>query len=124
MKKGGTILLLCLTIAFVGFVAGMLVGRNIQAKNVTIELATRSTTAYTLGGSNVASANANGLININTASESILDTLPGIGSVLASRIVAYRQENGPFHKTTDLALVEGIGTEKLLAILDLITVED
>ena len=124
MKKGGTILLLCLTIAFIGFVAGMLVGRNIQAKNVTIELATQATTAYTQAGLNGASVNADGLININTASESILDTLPGIGSVLASRIVAYRQEHGPFRKTTDLALVEGIGTEKLLSILDLITVED
>ena len=64
------------------------------------------------------------MININTASENILDTLPGIGPVLARRIVEYREEHGPFENTTDLTLVEGIGAEKLIAILDLITVED
>ena len=123
MKKGGTILLLCLTTTFVAFVIGMLVGRNIQSAPVSIELATHPTSAkeQTTNGIIV---NAKGLININTASEGILDTLPGIGPVLARRIVEYREEHGPFRDITDLTLVEGIGPEKIITILDLITVED
>ena len=124
MKKGGTFLLIGLTLAFTGFLAGMLVGRNIQSKPVSIELATQPAITQSITDPATSAINSSGLININTASESILDTLPGIGKVLAARIVAYRQENGPFEKTTDLSLVEGIGQEKLLAILDLITVED
>lgn len=123
MKKGGTILLLGLTIAFIGFIIGMLVGRNIHKEPVTIQLTTESTnhTVVTLDSGSTVPAER---ININTASEKVLDTLPGIGPVLASRIVEYRQEHGPFQQTTDLSCVEGIGPEKLLAILDLITVED
>jgi competence protein ComEA len=124
MKKGGTFLLIGLTLAFAGFLAGMLVGRNIQSQPVSIELATKHTSMQSQSDTTDLVINSSGLININTASESILDTLPGIGKVLAGRIVEYRQEHGPFEKTTDLSLVEGIGHEKLLAILDLITVED
>lgn len=123
MKKGGTFLLVGLTIAFLGFVIGMLVGRNIQSQAISIQLSTHATLVETQSASVPNVVNASGLININTASEAILDTLPGIGTVLAGRIVEYRQEHGPFEKTTDLSSVEGIGPEKLLAILDLITVE-
>lgn len=49
-----------------------------------------------------------GLININTASVEELNELPGIGEVLAMRIVAYREANGPFQTVDDLDDVEGI----------------
>ena len=121
MKKGGTFLLLGLTIAFLGFIVGMLVGRSIHREPVTIQLTTESTAFMTVDDNSTAPAER---ININTASEEVLDTLPGIGPVIAKRIVKYRKEQGPFQKTTDLSYVEGIGPEKLLAILDFITVED
>ncbi len=70
------------------------------------------------------SASKSGLININTASSILLDTLPGIGPVLAERIIAYRNANGPFSSIEDLGNVEGIGSKTLLEILNLITVED
>lgn len=124
MKKGGTFLLLGLTIAFVGFVIGMLVGRHIQREPVTIQLATEASTQYILETNGSDASTPAQRININTASEKMLDTLPGIGPVLAKRIVEYRQANGPFARTTDLAAVEGIGSEKLLALLDFVTVED
>lgn len=49
-----------------------------------------------------------GLININSASAAELKELPGIGDVLAERIVAYRESNGPFQTTDQLGNVEGI----------------
>lgn len=53
-------------------------------------------------------------IDLNSADESMLDTLPRIGPALAARIVAWRDENGPFRAVDDLLAVPGIG-EKLLA---------
>ena len=62
-------------------------------------------------------------VNINTATEAELDTLPGIGEELARRIVAYREENGPFAATEDLINVKGIGEAKLADLDGWITVD-
>jgi competence protein ComEA len=48
--------------------------------------------------------------------------LPGVGPVLAERIVAYRDANGPFQAVEDLLEVPGIGEAKLAAMRDLVTV--
>jgi competence protein ComEA len=53
-----------------------------------------------------------GPININRATAKELDALPGIGPVLAARIVAYRKTNGPFSTIEDLQKVSGIGGAK------------
>lgn len=62
-------------------------------------------------------------ININTADETQLQSLPGIGQVRAAAIVAEREENGPFRIPEDLIRVSGIGQGTLEEILDFITVE-
>lgn len=62
------------------------------------------------------------LVNINLASQSQLEELPEIGQVIAQRIIAYREANGPFLKIEDIQDVEGIGTATFEMIKELITV--
>jgi competence protein ComEA len=59
-----------------------------------------------------AKAKATGPIALNRASASELESLDGIGPVLAARIIAYRNQNGPFLAIDDLMKVSGIGTVK------------
>jgi competence protein ComEA len=55
-------------------------------------------------------------LDINSISEAELDKVPGIGPVLAERIVRYRQNNGGHMSTPELLLVEGIGEKKYIAL--------
>ena len=57
-----------------------------------------------------------GPINVNTATASELEALPGIGPALAERIVSHREANGPFKSLDDLTDVPGIGKAKLEAL--------
>lgn len=50
-------------------------------------------------------------LDLNRASASDLEAVPGIGPVLATRIVEYRQTHGPFGKLEDLVEINGIGPE-------------
>lgn len=65
---------------------------------------------------------SSGLININSASATELETLSGIGEVLAATIVEYREQNGPFASVDDLMDVSGIGPATLEEIRDQVTV--
>lgn len=63
-------------------------------------------------------------LNINVASAQELEGLPGIGPVLAGRIVAFREARGPFRSVEDLLQVSGIGPKILDQIRALVTVGD
>ena len=64
----------------------------------------------------------NGLVNINTATSILLETLPGIGPSTAKSIIDYREENGSFSSIEDLILVPGIGEITLDEIKDFIKI--
>lgn len=64
-----------------------------------------------------------GPVNINTATQAQLEALPHIGPALASRIIAYRTEHGPFARIEDIQQVPGIGPSIFGEIKDLITVQ-
>lgn len=61
---------------------------------------------------------ADGRVHINTATAAELEQLPGVGPVLATRIAAFRDENGPFAAVEDLLDVSGIGEGKLETLRD------
>jgi competence protein ComEA len=61
-------------------------------------------------------------INLNTATEAQLASLPGIGAKAAQRILEFRQKNGGFKKIEDLMNVKGIGEKNFLKLKPYITV--
>jgi competence protein ComEA len=63
-----------------------------------------------------------GLLDLNTASASDLDNLPGIGQSFAERIIEYRATNGPFTSVEDLQKVKGIGAALFAKIAPLVSV--
>ena len=126
MKKPRLSILIAVTLLFAVFTLGFFLGRNGSHGSVELsvpaamqtlppqttcpEPTTPETVAVTFP------------IDINRADAEQLTALPGIGKVLAGRIVAYREENGSFLSTQELQNVEGIGEKRLDAILELITV--
>jgi competence protein ComEA len=72
--------------------------------------------------SDTGTAGGTTLININTASETDLEALPGVGPVTAAAIIDYRTQNGPFSAVDDLIDVSGIGPSTLEQIRPFATV--
>jgi competence ComEA-like helix-hairpin-helix protein len=62
-------------------------------------------------------------ININTAPVGELEQLPGVGKVLAERIVTHREQYGPFRRAEHLMMVRGFSDSKFRKLRDLVTVE-
>ena len=117
MKNGHVRLLIVLTCIFIGVVAGLLITRMQAPTPVHIQ----TIPAVPSSADKFTGTGAPAIVNINTADSDQLRTLPGIGSVLADRIIAYRRENGNFSSIGELLLVPGIGEKKLEPIWDLLT---
>jgi len=63
-------------------------------------------------------------LDINAAGSRELESLPGIGPVLARRIVEFRDKNPPFRRVEEILIVRGIGRRKFEALRDRIRVAD
>jgi competence protein ComEA len=69
-----------------------------------------------------ASAAPSAPVNLNTATQAQLESLPGIGAATAKRIVDYRQKSGGFKKIEELMNVKGIGEKSFLKLKPHVTV--
>jgi competence protein ComEA len=94
----------------------------VDGEQIRVPAHGETTAAAVEGGVGGAPTPAPGKLNLNTADESALDTLPGVGPVLAGRIVQWRSENGRFTSVDELAEVTGIGDHVLEGLRELVTV--
>lgn len=132
MKKPVNVLVV-LTCVFAAFLGGFHIGRRMNRSPVHIYQAVPAAeaadgteedgTAETELPTEETGPAVAWPLNINTATVAELDLLPGIGPVLAQRVVDYRDAHGGFRAVEELLKVSGIGDAKLTEILDLITVE-
>lgn len=98
-------------------VVGSSPGPGGVASGVT-EAGGNTDTAANSGGS----APSGGLVNLNTADAAALDTLPGVGPVMAQNILAWRETNGRFTSVEQLQEISGIGPSRFAQISALVTV--
>ena len=126
MKKPRLSILVAVTLLFAVFTLGFFLGRNGSHGRVEMSvpaaMQTRPPQTTLPEPTTPETVAVTFPIDINRADAEQLTALPGVGEVLANRIVAYREENGSFLSTQELQNVEGIGEKRLDAILDLITV--
>lgn len=124
MKNKLLAVLPVLTALFVGLTLGLYLGRNPTGSSVTVSIPERQTATVSPADNQQQSSEQHDTlsVNINTADASELAQLPGIGEVLARRIIEYRRIHGDFMAPEQLTNVEGIGQGKLEAILEQITI--
>ena len=106
MKKYPWILL-GITGMFLCILLGIFIGRNLRTSYIPLRNENNQS-ASTNGSQN----QADGRIDINTASAEQLQLIPGIGEVLAQRIIDYRTEHTAFTSVEELMEISGIGQAK------------
>lgn len=97
-------------------------GENVNEINDNTNIYVSRDESVTKNSENIESNSNTDKININTATQKELETLPGIGEATALKIINYRNKNGKFSCIEDIKKVSGIGDSKYSKIKDLIKV--
>jgi competence ComEA-like helix-hairpin-helix protein len=120
VQERGLILVVAIGLAVTGIV---LFVQNIRSTSLALPEAIDITGVRVLVPTFLAPDEVDERINLNTASVEELIELPGIGEVLAGRIVSYREVHGPFLSLSELKEINGIGDVLVERIRDLVTLE-
>jgi comEA protein len=94
--------------------------QTVEPANTTTEAVRTGHSRKSTSGS---SKTAGGMVNINTATASALETLPGVGKTTAEKIIAWRTEHGRFSRAEDIMKVPSIGEKKFEKMKHRITIE-
>lgn len=125
MRKPTLSPLIILTLLFAVFTTGFLAGRMTSRTAITVNVPVSMLTEPTQVPESRPAADSVKVafpIDINRADKDALMELPGIGEVLAERIIVYRNTHGSFTAVEELLQVKGLGKNKLEEIWDLITI--
>ena len=101
---------------------GVAEGADPASVNLAARLVDGSQVVVPAEGEPAVGESADRLVRVNHADASELEALPGVGPVLAERIVGHREANGPFAVVEDLLGVPGIGEAKLASLRDFVAV--
>ena len=126
MRKQNLSVLLVITLLFCTFTLGFFLGRNQKHDAITVCVSRELTTKPSMEPETIPPVTEEAFvisfpIFINQAGKEEIMALPGIGEVLAERIIAFRDEHGGFSSPEELLNVEGLGKKRLEEIIDLIT---
>jgi competence protein ComEA len=94
----------------------------VDGEQIRIGLPAAPATRAPVPGTTAGSSPVAGLIDINTAPAEVLEQIPGVGPVIAQRIVAYRDQNGGFRTVEQLTEVSGIGEATFAQMQPMVTV--
>jgi competence protein ComEA len=126
-KEKAVVIFLCVSFligAGITFIRHKINSRNLEA--ITIDKTENDITTLSIDSVNNQepdSVDKIMVININTASNKELEALPGIGPVIAQRIIDYRKSSNGFKSKEELLKVSGIGPKKFSAIKDKIIIK-
>lgn len=93
----------------------------VDGEQILVGVAPAPGVAGTLGAPSGGGSGGASLVNLNTADQATLETLPGVGPVTAESILAWRTDNGGFTSVDELLEVDGIGEATLADLAPLVT---
>ena len=112
------------TLLLTGLVLALSVGWRLGTRRQAPTVTLSQTSLVRSAEEPTRSVEAEEKLDLNRATAEELRQLTGVGEVLAERIVAYREEHGPFRRVEDITLVRGIGSAIYEANRDRLCVEE